>query len=118
MVLKYLEFVTPDIEALCATYSTLYGVSFSDPVAELGGARVAALPDGGQLGVRGPMRVDETPITRSYLLVDNVAAALTAAEESGAEIAVPATEIPGQGTFGIFIQGGIECGLWQRDQAL
>ena len=61
------------------------------------------------------MRPDETPVVRPYLLVDDVAASIAVAEEAGAEIAVPAMEIPGQGTFGIFIQAGIESGLWQRE---
>lgn len=115
MKLKVLEFVTPNVDAVCATYSSLYDVTFSGPIPELGNVRVADLPDGGRLGVRGPMRPDETPVVRPYLLVDDVAGALAAAKEAGAEIAVPAMEIPGQGTIGIFIQGGIENGLWQRE---
>lgn len=115
MEIGYLELVTPEVDAVCATYATLHGVEFSAPIDALGGARVSSLHGGGRVGVRGPMRHDETPVVRPYLLVDDVAAALSAARESGAEIAVPATEIPGQGTFGIFIQGGIESGLWQRD---
>ena len=114
MELGYLEVVTPNVDMVCATYSAAYGVEFSEPIAGLGNARVVSLPNGGRLGVRGPMRPDETPVVRPYVLVDDVAAAVEAAREGGAEIAVGATEIPGQGTFGIFIQGGIESGLWQR----
>jgi len=33
--------------------------------------------------------------------------------ESGAEIALEPTEIPGQGTIAIYIHGGIQQGLWQ-----
>ena len=37
-----------------------------------------------------------------------------AAEEAGAKVALPPMEIPGgQGTFSIYILGGIEHGLWQ-----
>ncbi len=115
MALGYLEFVTTDPDAVCATYARIHDVTFSEPVPGLGNARVAVLPGGGRLGVRGPLRPDETPVVRPYLLVDDVAAAVAAAGEAGAEIAVAATEIPGQGTFGIFIQAGIESGLWQRD---
>jgi len=111
----YLEFVAADADAVCATYSRVHGVEFSEPIPELGNARVVTLPNGGRLGVRGPLRPDETPVVRPYLLVDDVAASIAVAEEAGAEIAVPAMEIPGQGTFGIFIQAGIESGLWQRE---
>ena len=55
MQVHYLEIVTKDVDAVCATYAQLHGVSFSDPDAGLGGARTAALSDGGMLGVRAPM---------------------------------------------------------------
>jgi predicted enzyme related to lactoylglutathione lyase len=114
MEFGYLEVVTPDVDTVCATYSAAYGVQFSAPVPGLGNARIASLSNGGKFGVRGPMRPDETPVVRPYVLVDDVAAAIEAARDTGAEIAFGATEIPGQGVFGIFIQGGIESGLWQR----
>lgn len=114
MQIQYLEIVTPDVETVCASYAKLYGVKFSGPVAELGNARTAALPNGGRIGVRAPMRETEEPVVRPYLLVDDIAASVKAAEESGAQIALPPTELPGQGTCAIYIQGGIQHGLWQR----
>lgn len=60
------------------------------------------------------MRDSEDPVVRPYLLVDDIAAAVKAAEEAGAMVAMPPTEIPGQGTFAIYVQGGIQHGLWQR----
>ena len=59
------------------------------------------------------MRDTENPVVRPYLLVDDIQAAVDVAEEAGAEIAIPPMELPGLGTFAIFIQGGIESGLWQ-----
>lgn len=114
MQIRYLEIVTPEVDAVCDTYGTLHGVTFSEPEPSLGGARTAELSDGGVIGVRGPLRADETPVVRPYLFVDDIQAAVDAAKEKGAEIAVPPMELPGQGTFAIFIQGGIESGLWQR----
>lgn len=114
MQIKYLEIVTPDVEAVCATYGKIHGVEFSKPVAELGNARTADLSDGGRIGVRAPMRDDEAPVVRPYLLVDDVAASVKAAEAAGAQIAMPATDIPGQGTFAIYVQGGVQQGLWER----
>ncbi|MHB1193997.1 MAG: hypothetical protein ACYC6F_13225 [Longimicrobiales bacterium] len=32
---------------------------------------------------------------------------------AGSEVAHPPTEIPGHGTFAIYIQGGVHHGLWQ-----
>lgn len=44
--------------------------------------------------------------------VDAVCAAYAAA--NGARFAHPPMEIPGHGTFAIYIQGGVHHGLWQR----
>ncbi len=89
-------------------------MTFGDPDPNLGGARTATLHGGGMLGIRGPLRDDETPVVRPYILVDDIAASVTAAADAGAEIALPPMELPGHGTCAIVIQGGIECGLWQR----
>jgi predicted enzyme related to lactoylglutathione lyase len=114
MQIHYLEIVTNEVDAVCATYAQLHGVSFGDGDAGLGGARTAPLPGGGMLGVRAPMHETEEPVVRPYLLVDDVDAAVAAAVESGGEVAHAPLEIPGHGTFAIFIQGGIHHGLWQR----
>jgi len=114
MQIDYLEIVTPDVDGVCATYARLHGVTFGEPEAGLGNARTAALANGGLIGVRAPMHETEEPVVRPYLLVDDIEAAAAAAVEAGAEIAHPPLELPGHGTFAIFIQGGIHHGLWQR----
>ncbi len=113
MQIQYLEIVTTDVDGVCATYEKLHGATFSAPVAALGGARTAKLAGGGQIGVRAPMSDVEEPVVRPYILVDDIEAATNAAVASGAEIAHPPLEIPGQGTFSIFIQGGNHHALWQ-----
>ncbi len=113
MQLQYLEIVTTDVDAVCATYAQLHGVTFGAGDPGLGGARTAQLPSGGLLGVRAPMHETETPVVRPYLLVDDIEAATAAAVAAGAEIAHPPMAIPGHGTFAIVIQGGIHHGLWQ-----
>jgi len=113
MQVHYLEIVTNEVDAVCATYERLHGVTFGAGDAGLGNARTAPLPGGGLLGVRAPMHETEMPVVRPYLLVDDVDAAAKAAEEAGGEIAHPPMEIPGHGQFAIFIQGGIHHGLWQ-----
>ena len=113
MQIQYLEIVTPEVEATCVNYANIHGVTFSDPVEALGGARTAELPDGGRLGVRAPMHESEASVVRPYVLVTDIEAAVNAAGDAGAEIAHPPLELPGQGTFAIFTLGGIHHGLWQ-----
>jgi uncharacterized protein len=72
------------------------------------------MPGGGLVGVRAPLRETEEPVVRPYWLVDNIEAAVAAAVEAGGEIAHPPMEIPGHGTFAIYLQGGIDHGFWQR----
>jgi predicted enzyme related to lactoylglutathione lyase len=50
---------------------------------------------------------------RPYWLVDDIEAALAAAVSAGAQVALPPMEIPGRGTFAIYIHGRIQHGLWQ-----
>lgn len=114
MQVQYLEIVTPDVDAKCATLEKVHGVKFSKPVPEFGNARTAELKGGGQLGVRAPMRADEAPVVRPYLLVEDIDSAVEAAGAAGATIAMPPMEIPKRGKFAIYIQGGIEHGLWEN----
>jgi len=113
MQIQYLEIVTNEVDATCASYEKRHGVTFSEPDAGLGGARTAALSGGGKIGVRAPMNEAETPVVRPYMLVDDIEAAVKAAVEAGGEIAHPPMEIPGHCTFAIYIQGGVHHGLWQ-----
>ncbi len=113
MLVHYLEVVTADVDATCFAMEQLHGVSFGEPAAALGNARTATLKGGGRLGVRAPMREDEVPVVRPYVLVDDIEAAVKAVEAAGGEIALSATEIPGHGKFAIYFLGGIQYGLWQ-----
>lgn len=113
VMVQYLEIVTPEVDATCDALENLRGVSFGEPIPELGYARTAPLDSGGRIGVRAPMRETEEPVVRPYLLVEDIGAAVDAAQTAGAEIAMPPTEIPGRGKFAIYILGGIQHGLWQ-----
>jgi predicted enzyme related to lactoylglutathione lyase len=53
------------------------------------------------------------PVMRPYWLVSDIEAALAAVVQAGGEIAHPPMEIPGHGTFAIYLQGGNNHGLWQ-----
>jgi predicted enzyme related to lactoylglutathione lyase len=114
MQIHYLEVVTKQVDAVCAAYAAANGVRFGEPDAGLGNARTAALQGGGMVGVRAPMRETEEPVVRPYWLVDDIEAALAAAVKAGGDVAHPPMEIPGHGTFAIYIQGDIHHGLWQR----
>jgi predicted enzyme related to lactoylglutathione lyase len=114
MQIHYLEIVTKDVDEVCASYAAAHGVRFGEPDAGLGQARTAALPGGGLVGVRAPLRDTEEPVVRPYWLVDDIEAAVAAVEAAGGQIAHPPLEIPGHGTFAIYVQGGVEHGLWQR----
>lgn len=112
--IEYLEIVTPDVDRTCQLVESLRGVRFGKPDAGLGNARTAELSGGGRIGVRAPLRADEQPVVRPYVLVEDIEAAVRAAQAAGGQIAHPPLEIPGHGTFAIYFLGGIEHGLWQR----
>ncbi|KPK41596.1 MAG: hydroxylase [Phycisphaerae bacterium SG8_4] len=114
MQIYYLEIVTNDVDSVCAVYAAANGLQFGDPDAALGNARTAALPGGGLVGVREPMSESEEPVVRPYWLVDDIESAVAAAVDAGAQVAHPPMEIPGHGTFAIYIVGGVQHGLWQR----
>ena len=113
MHVHYLEIVTDQVDAVCAAFAESSGVTFGEPDAALGNARTADLTGGARVGVRAPIHETEEPVVRPYWLVDDIAAAAAAAVAAGGEVAHPPMEIPGQGTFAIYIQGGIQHGLWQ-----
>ncbi|MCA9310082.1 MAG: hypothetical protein KDA21_02690 [Phycisphaerales bacterium] len=112
--IHYLEIVTPQVDETCRALAAARGVTFGPPIAELGNARTADLPEGGAIGVRAPMRGTEEPVVRPYVLVNDINAALKAAEAAGGTVALPPMEIPGRGTCAIYILGGNQHGLWQR----
>ncbi len=113
VTVQYLEIVTPSVNETCNALAQAHGLVFGEPIAQFGNARTASLKNGGLIGVRAPLRETEEPIVRPYILVDDIDAAVKAAETAGATVAMPPTEIPGGGKFSIYILGGIEHGLWQ-----
>ena len=113
MLIQYLEIVTTDVDGSCRVLENLHGVSFGEPDASLGHARTAKLQHGGRIGVRAPLREDEPPVVRPYVLVADIESAVESVRAAGAELAHPPMEIPGHGKFAIYVQGGIQHGLWQ-----
>ena len=117
MKISYLEIVTPDVAGTIKHLEAAQGVHFTDPVAALGNARVAALIDGGRVGVRAPMRDDEAPVIRPYFGTDDIQASVDAAVAAGATLALPPMPLPGEGMCAIVIQGGNDFGFWQDEPA-
>lgn len=113
MRVHYLEIVTPDVDGVCETWAAALGAEFGEADPLLGGARTAPMNGGGRVGVRPPMRDDEAPVVRPYWAVEDIDGALERVRSSGGEIAMGPMEIPGQGRFAIYIQGGNDFGLWQ-----
>lgn len=113
MLVQYLEVVTPDLDETCSALEKVHGVQFGEPVVAFGNARMATLKGGGRIGVRRPMRADEEPVVRPYVLVEDIEAAVKTAEAAGAEFAMYATPMPDGGKFAIYFQGGIQYGLWE-----
>ena len=113
MKVHYLEIVTLDVDAVCAVYEALHGITFGSADRLLGGARTAPLADGGSIGVRGPLSETEEPVVRPYWLVDDIDVALDAASKQGALTVHPRLEIPGKGAFAIYTNGDLDHGLWQ-----
>lgn len=113
MKVHYLEFVCADTNAQCEALEATLGVSFGEPVAALGHARVATGKDGAQIGVRAPLAPHEAPIIRTDFAVDDIAAALSKAEAAGATIAYGPAQQGDTGTWAIYIMGSLQIGLWQ-----
>jgi predicted enzyme related to lactoylglutathione lyase len=108
----YLEIVTPDVDGTCRYYEQTFGFSF-EADDQLGGARVAVLPNEARVGVRAPMRDDEGPLWRVYMLVADLRESTDAARKAGAAVALDSMELGGHGRISIVLVGGIEHGLWE-----
>ena len=113
MGVHYLEVVCEDVEAHCANLARVHGLAFGEPVAELGGARVAEAGDGSLVGVRAPLAAHEQPIVRTYLAVEDIERAAEDAAAAGGVIAYPPTQQGSTGTWAIYLLGGVQHGLWQ-----
>ena len=112
-MVHYLEIVATDVDAAVRLYEQSHGLSFGEPREELGNARAATRPDGSVVGIRAPMASHETPIMRTYLAVDDIDAAVKAAEAAGAQVAYPPTRQGEAGMFAIVIHDGLQHGFWQ-----
>lgn len=110
---SYIEIVSTNVPSAVGLHEHMLGLSFSEPDADLGGARVAELPDGSLLGVRGPLADHDVPIVRVYVGVADIEKAVREAESVGAMLAYGPVAQGARGTFAILIHEGNQLGLWQ-----
>ncbi len=113
MKVHYLEIVSLQPDSQRDAIQHLSGITFSDPVGELGNAVCTTLPDGSQLGIRAPMHEKEEPVVRPYFLCEDIESKVEHLSNLGAEIMHPPMDIPGHGKFAVYILGGVQQGLWQ-----
>lgn len=109
----YLELVTPRAAETAAMMAEAYGWTFSAPIDELGGARVAMLPNGGRCGVRAPMHAQERPATRPYVRVKDLDLAVQRATEAGAQLALDRMDMGPLGRIAIWFHDGLEHAAWE-----
>ncbi len=105
MQIYYLEIVTREADAARAAYAAANGVQSGKPDSGLGNARTAEMSGGGRVRVRAPLRDTGGPVVRPHRPVDDIEAAVAAVAEAGGETAVPPTDIPGRGTFAVYLTG-------------
>ena len=113
MKIHYLEIVCPNPKETAESLGIVHGAEFAGPVGHFGNAYIMTRQDGSRIGVRAPMHESETPVTRPYILCSNVKAAVEALEARGVIIMHPPLEIPGEGTFAIYMENDIQYGLWE-----
>ena len=114
MNIHYVEIVTRDVATQVDALQTLHGLSFGEENPDLGMARVAERADGSLVGVRAPLAEQDMPVVRTYVEVDDIAAAVAEAEAAGALIAYGPMEQGDTGTWAIYFIGDAQMGLWQR----
>ena len=114
MKIHYVEIVSEAANKQREVLERVHGLSFGQEVQDLGQAQVADTGDEILIGVRAPLAEHEQPVVRNYYAVDDIAAAVEAAEAAGAVIAYPPTKQGETGTWAIYILDEIQFGLWQE----
>jgi predicted enzyme related to lactoylglutathione lyase len=112
----YLEIPANTAQASADFYSRIFGWKIRKR-----GDGELAFDDGGGVSGTWVKESDRTPDerTRTYILVDDLAAALEAIEAAGGRVLTPRTEIgPGMGAFAAFADPvGNEFGLYEEPRA-
>lgn len=107
-----------DVAAAKEFYRQLFGWDYDDRPTPTGDSYALALIGSdvvAAIAPKSPMQPPDAPAAwSSYLAVDSVEAALTAAGAHGGKVLAPATDIPGSGRMAFVADpAGIPIGLWQ-----
>lgn len=112
----WIELVPSDLEAVKPFYKQIFNWDFEDVGADMGHYNIISV-DGDVVG--GAMQHDASSMGEwanyfsVFFATNDVAASLKKGEELGGHTAMPAMEVPGQGTFGVASDpcGAVYC-LW------
>jgi len=107
-----------DVAAAKEFYQRLFGWTYDDRPTPTGDSYALALVDSdvvAAIAPKSPMQPPDAPaVWSSYLAVDSVDAAVTAAGAHGGKVLAPAADIPGSGRMAFVADpAGIPIGLWQ-----
>jgi predicted enzyme related to lactoylglutathione lyase len=107
-----------DVAAAKEFYRQLFGWSYHDRPTPTGDSYALALVDSdvvAAIAPKSPMQPPDAPaVWSSYLAVDSVDAAVSAAEAHGGSVLAPAADIPGSGRMAFVADpAGLPIGLWQ-----
>lgn len=111
--ITHIEFPADDVERAKRFYAAVAGWEFG----EMDGYPGYYLfrtgeGSGGGIGKRGE---SVGTVVRDYITVDDLEAAVRAAEEHGGRVVQPATELPGMGRYAAVLDSeGTEIGLWEN----
>jgi uncharacterized protein len=112
--LAHTELASTDPTATRKFLEAAFGWRFETQQGPKGGTYLAfTAPGGGRGGIR-PTQPKEPPATTSYVLVDDLDAALQKVQKAGGEVVLPPTDVPGMGRFFWFkVPGGPVLAAWQ-----
>lgn len=111
----WVDLGSPVADAAQRFYGDLFGWECEiDPRPEAGGYGLFRLRDATVAGLGPQMDKSQPPYWTTYVAVDDVAAALSAALVAGGSVMMPATEVLTAGTMGIIGDpAGIPISVWQ-----
>jgi uncharacterized protein len=110
----WVDLIARDPAAARRFYAELFGWLVEAGGPEAGGYAMATVEGRNVAGFNGEMQLDHPPVWSTYLACNDLDAAIAAAEQAGATLAIPAMDVMDAGRMA-FLQapGGGVFGLWQ-----
>lgn len=112
-MIVHTELASTDPEATKSFLEEVFGWNF-ETLTTPTGKQIAFRTQGGTSGsIRAAQRA-ESPVSMSYVLVDDIDGAASKIKKMGGEIVLPRTDVPGMGSFLWFkVPGGPVLACWQ-----